>query len=81
MSMTEERSVAKFVLWGGPEDGLEVEVLSGNMQVIVESPSAQTSRNRTPYDQQPMAPLPAQRQARYRWNSDTKRFEWKGYLA
>jgi hypothetical protein len=80
MTTIEEKNVAKFVLWGGPEDGLEVDVLAGNMQVTVDSPSAQSSRNRTPYGQQAAAPLPPQRQARYQWSTITRRFEWKGYL-
>lgn len=79
MTTTEEKSVAKFELWGGPEDGLEVDVRSGDMQVVVDSPSAQTSRNRSPYNSNP-GPLPPLRRARYQWNRAEKRFEWKEYL-
>jgi hypothetical protein len=79
MTTAEEREVTKFVLWGGPEDGLEVDVLSGNMQVVVDSPSAQTSRNR-PFGAASSAPLPPLRKARYVYVKTSNRFEWKGYL-
>lgn len=60
---------AKFVLWGGPEDGMEVEVMSGDLQVIVPSPSVKSKE----------VLMPPTRGACYAWNKDTKHFEWKGY--
>lgn len=65
----ESRVTAKFVLWGGPEDGMEVEVQSGSLQVVVDSPSVKSKE----------VLMPPTRQARYAWNGATKKFEWKGY--
>lgn len=65
----------KTVLWAGPEDGLEVEVSPGqteylipglpnmNINTVIANPSAEESLTK----------------GYYIYNSDTKRFEWKGY--
>lgn len=70
--------MAKWELWGGPEDGLEVEVTANNLQVVVDSPSTQTSRN---HMLGVNTPTPPKRKARYVFNKAEVRFEWKEYIS
>lgn len=68
--------MVKFVLWGGPEDGVEVEVRAGDLQYVLNSPSSKMGTSAMGA----MSSIPTQK-ACYRYNRDTKRFEWKGYLS
>lgn len=65
---------AVWILWGGPEDGFEVEIPSQQTVYTLMSPhtTAVGIANRMPQ----MSP----RKAQYVYNKDTKRFEWKGYV-
>lgn len=67
-------SGAVVTLWGGPEDGLDVQVLSGQTEYTLNSPSSAGVGigNKIP-------DIPVQR-ACYRLNKSTMRWEWKGYL-
>lgn len=70
--------MVKFVLWAGPEDGKEIEVSSQEQQYVLDSPSDTETRAQMLGVKAPDA-VP-KRKACYRYNRDTKRFEWKGYL-
>jgi hypothetical protein len=79
--MTTEKESAYVTmrqLWGGPEDGLEVDVALGNQWIDVPSPSTQTSQ-RLP-GQAGTSRLPM-RKARYVWSNVNARFEWKEYVS
>jgi hypothetical protein len=72
--------MALTTLWGGPEDGLEVDVQSGTNEYTLDSPSdTNETRAQMLGVKGPLQRMPKQT-ACYRWNSITQRFEWKGYL-
>jgi hypothetical protein len=69
------RGHPKFVLWAGPEDGLEVQIPAGQQTYFIPGPAripnhpGEISENGEP----PMW------KGCYEYNMKTEKFEWKGY--